>query len=44
MFLTNFLATAIISAIKEKTIISLKTKSEKKLVKIFCVELIIHNI
>ena len=44
VFLTYFLATVIISAIKEDTVISLKSKNTKKLVKILCVELIPHNI
>ena len=44
VFLTYFLATVIISAIKEDTVISLKSKNTKKLVKILCVELILHNI
>ena len=44
VFLTYFLATVIISAIKEETVISLKSKNAKKLEKFLRVELIIHNI
>ena len=44
VFLTYFLATVIISAINEEAAISLKIKNTKKLVKILCVELILHNI
>ena len=44
VFPTYFLATAIVSGIKEETIISLKSKKAKKLVKILCVVLTICNI
>ena len=44
VFRAYFLPTAVISAIKEETVTLLKSKNTKKLVKILCVELMIHNI